>query len=321
MINTVIATPFAEFFEATRAQPVYVVLGVQGSGTNLLRRILVSAFDFSVVQDGSVIFNAAARLGRTPSPGAIRREYELIRSRLFPSAMTKKTKRLIKSNATFSGIDEQFDAARIRSGADLARFVYAYGAYTLGTDRMVIKSDDIWEHIDKMDAVLPNRRIILLSRDFRDNLLSIANKDFGPIEPLIAARYVKHHFTRYEAEFRRTPPAQRFQVRYEDLLEAPGTFVEQFSRHFRLEPSAQAAAAVGALPIRRNNVQKWSGLSERELARCEAVVRTELLTYGYQPQCDPVPPPGPAEWMAARSRDVVKRIPQKLAGMARRLRK
>ena len=216
--------------------------------TNLLRQILISAFNFSIVKDGSVVYNAAAGLGANPSPVSIRRQFEAIRSRLFPSNLTRKTRRLIKSNGSFDGIDESFDPTRIRSAAELAQFVYAYGAFSLETKLMAIKSDDLWERIAHIDEVLPNRRIILLTRDFRDNLLSVSKKNFGPIEPLVAAQYVKDRFAYYDAEYRRTAPGNRYHVRYEDLLAAPSEFVRQFSTHFKLNTRPEAVAAVAAYP-------------------------------------------------------------------------
>lgn len=319
-MSTAVASPFAAFFNTAKQEPVYVILGVQGSGTNLLRSILVSAFNFSVVQDGSVIYNAAARLEAAPSSDSVRRQYEVIRSRLFPSALTRKSRRLIKGNASFTGIDEHFDPTEIRTGADLARFVYAYGAFSLGTKLMAIKSDDLWERIDQIDSVLPNRRIILLTRDFRDNLVSISKKDFGPIEPLVAARYVKERFAYYDAEFRRSAPDNRYHVRYEDLLESPSAFVAAFREHFTLETVPDAGASLDALRIRRHNVKKWAGLDRLELARCEAMLKDELLAYGYPIECEPVEPPGYPAWLLARGRDTIRRIPQKLGGVARRLR-
>jgi hypothetical protein len=300
---------------------VYVILGVQGSGTNLLRSILVGAFDFSVVQDQSIVYNAALKLGRNPSPDKVRVQFDAIRSRLFPSTFTRKTGRRIKSNASYHGIEEHFDPASITSGAELAHFVYAYGAFSLGTSLMAIKSDDLWENISHIDTVLPNRRIILLTRDFRDNLLSITNKDFGPVEPLVAARYVKDRFAYYEAEYRRESPKHRLHVRYEDLLEAPDTFVAAFREHFGLSTRVDTPAPVDKSRIRRHNVRKWTGLTAVQLAYCEAILRNELQTYGYATESDPVDPPGPATWLLARSRDALRRIPQKLGGVIRRLRK
>lgn len=57
---------FKEFFEAARERPVYVVLGVQGSGTNLLSRLLVRIFGFSVLQDRSMVFRAVSTSVRQP---------------------------------------------------------------------------------------------------------------------------------------------------------------------------------------------------------------------------------------------------------------
>lgn len=312
------APSFDAFFARMKAEPVYVILGVQGSGTNLLRSILVRAFNFSIVQDQSLVYNAAARLGPAPTAAMVQRQLGAIRSMLFPSPLMRKVGRRIKSNASFAGFENQLAHANVTRASDLALLVYAWAAFSRGTTLMAIKSDDLWQTLDRIDTVLPNRRIILLTRDFRDNLLSITKKDFGPVEPVVAARYVKERFAHYDAEYRRTAPASRFHVRYEDLLESPDAFVEQIGAHFGL-------AAAGALPgpvdtgrIRRNNKRKWAVLSPGELAQCEAILRGELQTYGYGTECDPVDPPEGWPWLTARARDSVRRVPQKLRTLARR---
>jgi hypothetical protein len=314
------AISFSEFFMRMKKEPIYVILGVQGSGTNLLRSLLVRAFNFSFVQDQSLVYNAALSLGQAPPAAAVRQQFDGLYERLFPSALTRKTSRRIKSNSSYEGIDQHFDPELVRSGADLAHFVYAYGAYTRGTTLMAIKSDDLWETIAGIDTVLPNRRIILLTRDFRDNLLSITQKDFGPIDPLVAARYVKQRFAHYDAEYRRTNSAERLHVRYEELLDAPDAFVARFRQQF-LSGTAQPPPPVDQGRIRRNNKRKWASLSRRQLALCEAILRDELNEYGYGTECEPVPPPGTAAWLLAGGRDAVKRVPQKLGGVAKRLRR
>jgi hypothetical protein len=320
-MDTVVSTgPFADYFARARHLPVFVVLGVQGSGTNLLRSILVEAFQFCVVQDQSIVFNAAARLGRTPSPDAVHRQFSQILTHLQPSAVTRKTRQVIKSNADYAGIEDCFVAAGVRSSAELAQFVYAYGAYRLGTTLMAVKSDDLWEHIDQIDAVIPNRRIVLLTRDFRDNLLSITKKDFGPIEPLIAAQYVHDRFSRYEAEFQRTPEEQRFHVRYEDLLSDPRRFALGFAGHFGLEFGAGGEAGLSRLRIRSSNVKKWAGLDAETLSGCEGILRDELIRYGYGVEREAVAPTV-GVWALARSRDTLRRVPQKMIKISRRLQK
>jgi hypothetical protein len=312
---------FKEFFAAAREMPIYVILGVQGSGTNLLRSILVDAFNFSVVQDQSLVFEAAVDVGPQPSPESVRRHFEHLRARALPSTITRKTRRHVKTNGSFEGIQDHFDTDVIRTGTDLAYFMYAYSAFSLGTTLMAIKSDDLWENIHHLDAVLPNRRVVLLTRDFRDNLLSITKKHFGPIDPLVSASYVKRRFAFYEAEYRRTPEAHRLHVRYEDLLETPDQVVAAFRDRFHLGGDAASPPAVNQGRIRRNNRRKWASLTQQELALCEAVLRDELITYGYGTECEPVPPPGPATWLMARSRDAAQRVPQKLQDFAARLQK
>ena len=313
------AASFGEFRERTALAPVWVVLGVQGSGTNLLSRVLERAFGFSLIEDGSVIFKACARLGEGPSPTDVQREYAAVRSRLLPSTLVRKTRRLVKSNTDFHAIDDHFDASRIASGADLARFVYGYGAFRLGTSRMAIKSDDLWEDIDRIDAVLPNRRIILLTRDFRDNVLSVSNKDFGPVEPLIAARYVKRQFLIYEAEYGRSRPAHRYHLRYEDLLESPFDAVRPLSDHFRLPLVEGWEALLGALRIRRGNTEKWRALAPRLLGNIEALLAGELRRYGYGLTNRAAAPPTRQAWALALASEAIRRVGQKGRHVAKRL--
>ena len=311
-------TSFGMFREQVAREPVFVVLGVQGSGTNLLSRVIERAFGFSLIEDGSVIFKAAARLGQAPAAGDVRRG-AAVRSRLFPSTLVRKTRRLVRSNTCFDGIDEHVNLACISSGADLARVVYDYGAFRLGTARMAIKSDDLWEDIDRIDDVLPNRRIVLLTRDFRDNLLSVSRKDFGPVEPLSAAHFVKRQFAIYEAEYARTAAEHRYHVRYEDLLESPFAFARTFSEHFRLPLVANWENALGALHIRRGNVQKWRGLREGELANVEALLARELQAYGYGLSGSAASLPSRPAWMMTVASDTIRRVGQKGRHIVKRL--
>jgi len=312
-------TSFAEFRDHVAHEPVWVVLGVQGSGTNLLSRVLERAFGFSLIEDGSVIFKAAARLGDSSTAADVRREYSVVRSRLLPSTLVRKTRRLVKANTSFDGIDDHFDAARMSSGTDLARFVYGYGAFRLGTTRMAIKSDDMWEDIDRIDAVLPNRRIILLTRDFRDNVLSVANKDFGPIEPLIASRFVKRQFAIYEAEYRRTAPEHRFHLRYEDLLESPFAVVRALNAHFRLPFVEAWEPSLSALHIRRGNTEKWRSLPPRLLGNVEAMLNGELRRFGYGLGSRGASFPTRPAWALALASDAFWRVGQKTRHIAKRL--
>jgi hypothetical protein len=303
---------FTQYLEETRDEPVYVILGVQGSGTNLLVRLLTRIFNFSAMLDRSLVFNAAARLGKSPSPEAVAREVEHVKSRIFPAMLARKfSKYAIKDNQPFAGLERVLDPSRIHSGAELARIVYSYRAFSLGTRLMAIKSDDIWETIAAIDDVLPNRRIILITRDFRDNLVSITGKAFGPVEPLSAALYVKERLTRYVTAYRQAGDAA-LHVKFSTLVNAPRQFVDDFARHFQLVPSVDPDDVIEAFPFRQGKIERWRALPPEQLAWCEGVLYDELVEFGYTPVTPTPQHPDRATIAAAAARDTVKRVPQKL---------
>jgi len=184
---------------------------------------------------------------------------------------------------------------------------------------MAIKSDDLWEDIDRIDDVLPNRRIVLLTRDFRDNLLSVSRKDFGPVELLSAASFVKRQFAIYEIEFQRTIPANRYHVCYEDLLESPFAVARALSAHFRLPLIENWEASLDALHIRRGNVEKWRSLPPAQLANVEALLAAELASYGYGLTSRVVSRPTRPVWAMALAADAIRRVGQKGRHIAKRL--
>jgi Sulfotransferase family len=304
---------FAEFHQEMANEPVFVILGVQGSGTNLLSNVMRRVFDFSVIQDRSLIYNLAVRLGSNPSQAAIDRAFHHVVSRLFPTPFRKRfqLKHYHHQNRGFVGIEQHRGAVPIKTGADFARFFYVYQAWTLGKRRLATKSDDIWEHLGAIDQVLPNRKIVLITRDFRDNLLSISNKNFGPVEPACVARFVKEQFTHYDREFR-SDEANSMHVKYEDMLQSPATFVVDFSKRFGFTPGIEPDRVVEELKIRTENFDKWKKLPARQLARCEGILRDELERYGYKLSLPNAAAPTPGEMLLLGAKDVAWRIPQRI---------
>jgi len=311
---------FAEYYEANREAPIYVILGVQGSGTNLFGRLMTSLFGVSVMRDRSAVFNAAARLGPNPGRKDVEREIRAFKELVWPSTWRKKiSKSVMRRNRPMAGLEDVLIPSAIRSGADFARLIYTYRAYGLGASYLAIKSDDLWENLGRIDEIIPNRRVILLTRDFRDNLLSVGGKQFGPIEPLCAAQYVKHQLAYYIPEFRKTRPLS-YHVTYEALLNDTRQVADDLARHFGLVPAVDLDAAVPALKFRPNKIGKWKRLPARELAWCEGILRDELLEFGYTLASDATEVPGSARMLLATVRDKVRRVPQKLRRTVTRLR-
>lgn len=317
-----VATPsdFRTYYERVREQPIYVVLGVQGSGTNLLSRLLTKLFGFSVLRDRSAVFNAAATIGAHPSEADVAREIRRFKRLVWPSPLRRKlSKYVILKPKPLQGIASELVPSAIDSGADFARLIYSYRAYSLGASHVGVKSDDLWQSIHHIDHVLPNRRIIMLTRDFRDNLVSIAGKRFGPIEPLRAAQYVKHQLGYYAPVFRRAG-ASGHHITYEALLNDTRAVVDAFASHFNLQPIVDLDTAIPALKFRPNKIGKWKkGLSERELATCEGLLYDELIEFGYEPTTAARVLPTSSELLAATARDAVRRVPQKFNRMKVRM--
>lgn len=313
-----VQSEFEKFLDTTRDQPVYVILGVQGAGTNFLGRLLTRLFNFSIMRDRSAVFKAAARLGSNPTRDDVEREIRHFKNLVWPSTVRRKTsKNVIRKSKPLQGLDAVLQPSAIRSGADFARLIYTYRAFSLGAAHIGIKSDDLWESIHAIDDVIPNRRVILLTRDFRDNLVSVSGKRFGPIEPLCAAAYVKQQLSHYVGEYRRAG-RDGYHVKYETLLGATAQFVEEFAAYFGIQ--RPDPAAVAALKIRPNKVGKWKALPPQELAWCEGILQEELREFGY-PLASAAPEvPGPRQLLVANARDRIRRVPQKFRRVVARVR-
>lgn len=311
---------FRDYLAATRSEPIYVILGVQGSGTNLLGRLLTRLFGFSVMRDRSAVFNAAARLGTHPSDAGIAREIRQFKKLVWPSRLRRKLSRhVIMKSKPLQGLASELVPSAVSNGAEFARLIYTFRAWSLGASHIGIKSDDLWENIHRIDEVLPNRRVILLTRDFRDNLLSISGKRFGPIEPLRAAEYVKNQLGYYAPVFRRSG-VHGYHVTYEALLNDTRRLVDDFAAHFGIAPLVDLDTAIPALKFRPNKIGKWKGLSERELAWCEGILYDELLEFGYQPTTPSRVLPDASDRLMAAARDSVRRLPQKFNRLKTRIR-
>jgi hypothetical protein len=314
------ATPdaFAASFRASADESVCVLLGVQGSGTNLLSRLLRRAFNLSVLHDQAFVVRVAASLDARPTTQELEAALRRVRAAMFPGPLRRRLAQAsFHRDPRLAGIEDYFRAAAPATPAEFARFVYAYRAFRTGRAGMAIKSDDVWAHIDAFDRVLPHRRIVLLTRDFRDNAISIVHKPFGPRTPAIAAGYVRDRFAYYERAYREHAGGGTH-VRFEDLVNAPAATIRRVGAAVGLGALAGDAWLEG-FPIRTGRVGRWRQLPPRQLAWCETVLRRELLAYDYELAT-------PASFEASawdrgweRAADIVLRVPQKLRQLQKRV--
>ena len=304
---------FADVAEKFQQQTQYIILGCQGSGTNLLSKFLQQFFQFSVVHDRSLIFNAAVDVSRDPAPARIREQRDFVYSRLFPGPLTKRLmlKHYYHQAKRYAGIERHFDDVEIRSAEEFANFFYAFHAKTVGGIHKAIKSDDIWEQIEHIPAVFPKRKYFLLIRDPRDNALSICNKNFGPCNMYVASEYVKQRMDIYRGETDRNPD-DTMTITYESLLSKPTDVVEQVANRFGFELPDNWEAGVDELNIRATNFNKWKALPPKILSACEFMLQDTLREYGYDIMNSPPKQGTPAQIEMWRTDDTRRRAAQRV---------
>lgn len=183
---------------------------------------------------------------------------------------------------------------------------------------MLVKSDDLWQNVDSVKALFPQRKCVLLVRDPRDNALSISHKDFGPRDVYMAARFTNRQMDVYRREAERRPE-DGITVQYETLLDDPMSFARAFAAKFGFAVPSDAAERLDRLRIRSDNSQKWRRLSTRDLAACEWVLERHLRDFGYPLSGRPLAQPSLIERIMHRLVDDVRRVPQKLGREVRSL--
>lgn len=275
-----VSNRFPTFQRSLQGQDLFIILGCQGSGTNLLCKILRRVFKFSVVQDRSLILTSAVRINKNPSRSQIQKEINHVYRSLFPGRVHKRfiLKHYYNQAKNYTGIEKYLRNSEIRSAKEFVDLFYDYHAYIVDGKHKAIKSDDISEHISGLnEKIFPKKKYILLVRDPRDNALSIVNKPFGPCHLYFAALFVKEKLLLHEQETRRNAEST-FIVNYETILSKPQEFIKSFSERFNMEPTGDLSELP---PIRKENFNKWASLPRQDLEMCETVLKDEIIRFGY----------------------------------------
>lgn len=307
------STDFGHFFASIKNDPTFLILGSQGSGTNLLARILRSSLDFSVTTDRSLIFNAAANIVHEPTIERGVMESNRVVNSLFPGPIAKRLlpKRYYRQNSNYIGIKNHIEHAHTNSPSEFANFFYSYHAFVASGKKKALKSDDIWQNIDLLTEIIPNYKIFLLIRDPRDNAISIMNKNFGPCEIYHASMFVRNRMQIY-ASVADQAPDRAFIVKYEELLQDPIECVKRMEDFVGARITPDVEERIESLGIKRNNSQKWRNLAPDSLAISETVFAEQLERFGYERQTLENSKLTGMQKAKSTLRDKILRIPQKI---------
>ncbi len=304
---------FLSFYEEAKNKDLFIILGSQGSGTNLISRCLMNVFDFSVIRDLSLIFNCAIEVYKNPSEEIIQQELQYVLKRFFPGNFRKRLQKHYHHRTKYyQGIQDYVDQVNIKTAMDFAYFFYAYHTFTNGATYFAIKSDDIWENIEYISRIFPNRKYIFNTRDPRDNVLSIINKYFGPKHIYTASLYVKERINIFYEEILRNQEKAMI-LKYETLLTDPVDIIYKFSEKFNIKVPEDVEDRVKLLNIRPKNFNKWrKEMSEEELLVCETILYDGLINCGYDVVNNTPVDISETERLRYKFQDFRARIPQKL---------
>ncbi len=304
---------FEDHLIALKDKPTYVVLGVQGSGTNLVSRILARVFGVSIVRDRSLILGTAASLVGKTSAADYDRAWNKIYDCLFPGPIRKRllSRQWYHQASEYRGIENHRQAVELKTPAEFADFFYSYHAFVAGRVDRGFKSDDCWQHLGAMPDVIPNRKTVLVVRDPRDNANSIMFKDFGPRTAFAASRFVNRQLDLYLAETD-SRPSDSLVVKYETLLSRPTDFVADFAELSGIEVPPDAEQKLDELDIRVTNFDKWKKWNHRDIAVSESILHDKIERLGYDLQNHQVMPITPSIAATQQVIDVMKRIPQRI---------
>lgn len=305
---------FQSYFHRIKKQDIYFLLGPQGSGTNLLSKLLIKVFNYEAVRDRSLIFNAAVKVHRNPSRENIKKQMNAVYNALYPGTFKKRfasAKHYHHQNKNYIGIKSFFDRIDVTTAEEFALFFYGYHAFINNRIGIAIKSDDIWENLEFLDQIFQHHKVILLTRDCRDNVLSVMNKDFGPRDILTGSRYIAERVFHYYRQFEKSP-GRGIVVKYEDLLERPASVLRDLADHFSISLPEDVESRIAELKIRSTNIQKWRALSPEELLICETLCASELKKGGYKLQNTEFRHIPNQIVLKHQLRDILLRIPQRV---------
>ncbi len=277
------SSSFAEYHQGRTRSDTLVILGPQGSGTNLLAKILGECFGIKPLLDRSLIFDAACAISEPLTQASVDRQFRFVMNKLKPGSIRRRfsLKHYHRIGHLFSGIEAVKDNFPINSTPEFVDLFYSYAAYKSQSAMKAVKSDDMWVNLAHGPRVLGPARYILLLRDPRDNAYSMINKNFGPCHIHAAAKYTRDRLDCYRSYFETRANSSDLVVKYEDLLQNPLKFCTDFAERYDVKPHSLPDEALENVNIRHNNHCKWMKLKDQEIAICEEVLRDDITRFGY----------------------------------------
>lgn len=135
------------------------------------------------------------------------------------------------------------------------------------------------QYIRFIRSSMPESRIVVLMRHPVDVALSHTQRDWGPTDPIDAARYTAAYFRRWRHVAESVPRGEFILIRHEELVESPEATMASIARFVGVEPLESWTQTV--LQSVRRSADRRSSISPKVLSSVEEILSEEIQAAGY----------------------------------------
>lgn len=278
MLNSLRAQHAIQFGTRPREANVPLFLtGFARSGTTWVNQLLREYFDAGFVNEGQFIISFGLRLGYY---GDLRRDVNF--KRLLRDLRKDEFFSILMRNYSVD-IDWQRVAAGPRDFSSVVVDILSQIAAGTGKKRIGSKYPVFGRHLDLINQLFPDCRVVHVIRDGRDCALSHKHMTWGHQNSYSAAVGWRDYLIKARAGAQALP-GRYMEIRYEDLLAKPETsmtLLEQFISGVSPGPATQRYMC-NANQLKPEKIARWrQNMPPPEQAIFEAVAGSTLQQFGY----------------------------------------
>jgi hypothetical protein len=275
----------------------FFVIGAQRSGTTLLRLMLNAHPDVAIPEEGTFWMPLLRSYGRNPQTS-------------IPPEVLQNYLRYIGKNSQFklwllddNGIRERALSMEQITLSQLMSLYYDAYARLQGKVRSGDKTPSFFRMVPLLSNLFPQAKFVHIVRDGRDIYLSLCKMGYkGNLS--VGALEWTFKVVKAQRDLAKLDPSRVLELRYEDLLAAPGSKLEEICAFLHVTYNSSmldfwktSRNYIGNhhsqhifKPVANDNVKKWKRrMSSVEVAKFQKIAGTQLTRMGYELD-DALPP-------------------------------
>jgi hypothetical protein len=283
--------------------PVLLLLGCERSGTTFAQETLNRFYGVAEGNESQWVVPGWNRVRRDP-PQTPRQQEQFIKSIFADWYFADK--------ANYHQVYFDYHQFLQQDGFSFPRFVdqvFGHIAAVKNTRWALNKTCLFCEHMETVDQVFHQPRVVHLVRDGRDVALSLLEvKAWGPRTVYGAARWWARRVDGIQQYAAQHMEGRFLEIQYEELIEDPAAVYERITRFYGIHDPAKHAELARQVAAKKGNSGKWrSRMSPKQLELFERVAGETLQRNGYKLETDParLKPLSPVQERIYLARDLV----------------